>query len=39
MLKSEDNVLKAEKEIQDLRKDALDKYTTMEKELADAMKA
>ena len=39
MLKSEDNVLKAEKEIQDLRKDALDKYTAMEKELADAMKA
>lgn len=39
MLKSEDNVRKAEKELQDERKSALKNYTAMEKEIADALKA
>ena len=39
LLKSEDNVRKAEKEIRDERNAALKKYVSMEKEIADALKA
>lgn len=39
LLKSEDNVRKAEKELQDQRKAALKNYTAMETEIAEALKA
>lgn len=38
LLKSEDNVRKAEKELQEERKAALKNFTAMQKELADALK-
>lgn len=38
-LKSQDNVRKAEKELQEERKNALKNYTALEKEIADALKA
>ena len=39
LLTSEDNVRKAEKEIQDLRKEALKNYAAMETEIAEALKS